>query len=136
MRLLKVLPLTLAIASPVFAESLRFQAYNPSFGGNPLNSSHFMGLATKQFTPPTIAREVQSDLEYFSDQIQRRTLSAISSAFTAELRNLDLDDPYAILPEPFSVGDFYVSYERNASGNIVLNLEQGDDAISVIVPNF
>lgn len=136
MQLLKVLPLTLAIASPVFAESLRFQASNPSFGGNPLNSSHFMGLATKQFTPPTIVREVQSDLEYFADQIQRRTLSAISSAFTAELRNLDLDDPYAILPEPFSVGDFYVSYERNASGNIVLNLEQGDDAISVIVPNF
>ena len=95
-----------------------------------------MGLATKQFTPPTIEREVQSDLEYFADQIQRRTLSAISSAFTAELRDLNLDDPNAALPEPFSVGDFYVSYERNASGNIVLNLEQGLDAISVIVPNF
>ena len=95
-----------------------------------------MGLATKQFTPPTIEREVQSDLEYFADQIKRRTLSAISSAFTAELRDLNLEDPNAALPEPFSVGDFYVSYERNASGNIVLNLEQGLDAISVIVPNF
>ena len=136
MQRLKIIILFLVAANSTSAESLKFEAFNPSFGGNPLNSSHFIGLATKQFTAPVIERPVQSDLEYFADQIQRRTLSAISSAFTAQLRDLDLDDPSEVLPEPFSVGDFYVSYERNADGNIVLNLEQGLDAISVVVPNF
>jgi curli production assembly/transport component CsgF len=122
-------------ASTASAESLRFEAINPSFGGNPLNGSHLMGLATRQYTPPVVERVKQTDLEYFADQIQRRTLSAISSAFTQNLRDIDLNDPNSELPDDFVVGDFRISYGA-FEGNIVLTLEQDGETIEIIVPDF
>jgi curli production assembly/transport component CsgF len=122
-------------AGAASAESMRFEAINPSFGGNPLNGSHLMGLATRQFTPPVVERVKQTDLEYFADQIQRRTLSAISSAFTQNLRDIDLNDPNSELPGDFVVGDFTISY-GTFEGNIVLTLNQNGEQIEIIVPDF
>lgn len=135
MRKSTCLVLMLLGAQSVSAESLQFQAINPSFGGNPLNAGHLMGLATKQYTPPKVEKTVTSDIQYFADQIQRRTLSAISSAFTENLRNIDLNDPNSTLPDDFTVGDITISY-GTFQNNITLTLKQGEEVIEIIVPSF
>jgi curli production assembly/transport component CsgF len=121
-------------ASCATAEPLRFQTVNPSFWGNPLNSSHLMSLANKQYVAPVITKERQTDLENFADQIRRRTLSAIASVFTANLRNLDLNSEEDI--DDFIFGNFTVSYDTSDPTKIVLILTEGDETIRIDVPNF
>ena len=121
-------------ASCATAEPLRFQAVNPSFGGNPLTGSHLMALANKQYVAPVIQRERPTDLENFADQIQRRTLSTIAGVFTENLRKLDLDSEAAI--DDFIFGDFTVSYDTSDPTKIVLTVTEGDETIRIDVPNF
>ena len=116
------------------AEPLRFQAVNPSFGGNPLTGPHLMALANKQYVAPVIQRERPTDLENFADQIQRRTLSTIAGVFTENLRKLDLDSEAEI--DDFIFGDFTVSYDTSDPTKIVLTVTEGDETIRIDVPNF
>jgi curli production assembly/transport component CsgF len=53
---------------------------NPSFGGNPFNSSHLLGIANAQnkFKDPSSATR-GSEAEIFARQLQSRLLSALSS---------------------------------------------------------
>jgi curli production assembly/transport component CsgF len=127
--------LAVCAASGVSAESLRFESVNPSFGGPPLNGSHLLGLANRQFTAPVVTRTPQSDLEYFAAQIQRRSLSAIASAITANVRNLNLDDPDAPLPDNFTIGNFSVLFD-SVDGNVVVTLIQDGETIEIIIPEF
>lgn len=70
----------LAIAAPVAAQDLTYQPINPSFGGNPFNSAHLLGIANAQNDyrdPRTQATSSQADI--FARQLQSRLLSALSS---------------------------------------------------------
>lgn len=70
----------------VSAQDLVYTPINPSFGGNPFNSSHLLGIANAQndFTDPnsraTTARQSQSDL--FIRQLQSRLLSSLAGEVT------------------------------------------------------
>lgn len=68
------------IASPAQAQDLTYEPVNPSFGGNPFNSSHLLGIANAQndFSDPN-ARSTSSQADIFSRQLQSRLLSALSS---------------------------------------------------------
>lgn len=126
--------LAIFLNSPVIvaAQPLEFSMVNPSFGGNPINSSHLISLATKQYTPPVKERTQQSDLDYFASQIQRRTLSTIASEFTSNLRDLELGDG----EQEFVIGDFIINYSLDANDNVSLILNQGTEVIEIIVPKF
>jgi len=53
---------------------------NPSFGGNPFNSSHLLGIANAQNKfkdPKSLSNGSQADI--FARQLQSRLLSALSS---------------------------------------------------------
>jgi len=125
-------------AHVVLAESMSYSPVNPNFGGNPLNYNQLIGLANSQFTAPQSERVVLSDLEIFRDQVERRTLSAIASAITLNLSdlNLDLNPESGSLPPNFEFGDFAVSFELNERNEIVMNVEQGTDEIQIVLPNF
>lgn len=69
------------VASGAAAQDLSYTPTNPSFGGNPFNSSHLLGVAGAQnnYKEPTTAT---SQSELFSRQLQSRLLSALASQVT------------------------------------------------------
>lgn len=60
------------------ADEMTFKFVNPSFGGNPFNSSHLLGVANAQNDNerPATAKETQS--EQFVRLLQSRLLSALA----------------------------------------------------------
>jgi curli production assembly/transport component CsgF len=70
----------LSVSAPVFAQDIVYAPINPSFGGNPFNSAHLLGIANAQndFKDPKAASS-GSQADIFSRQLQSRLLSALSS---------------------------------------------------------
>ena len=76
-----VVSLGLAIGSPAGAQDLTYQPIDPSFGGNPFNSSHLLGIAGAQnkTRDPASTTSTNSQADIFARQLQSRLLSALSS---------------------------------------------------------
>ena len=69
------------LATPGSAQDLTYQPVNPSFGGNPFNSAHLLGIANAQnnFRDPRSTTGSGSQADIFARQLQSRLLSALSS---------------------------------------------------------
>lgn len=68
------------IASPAMAQDLVHTPISPTFGGNPFNSNHILGIANAQndtTDPDAVDRNDQSNI--FARQLESRLLSALSS---------------------------------------------------------
>jgi curli production assembly/transport component CsgF len=65
------------------AQDLSYTPINPSFGGNPFNSAHLLGLANAQnnYQDPNRAT-TQSQGAQFARQLQSRLLSSLASQVT------------------------------------------------------
>ena len=72
--------LWLGSSVPAAAQDIVYAPVNPSFGGNPFNSAHLLGIANAQndFRDPKAATS-GSQADIFSRQLQSRLLSALSS---------------------------------------------------------
>ena len=68
------------VSQPAAAQDIVYAPVNPSFGGNPFNSAHLLGIANAQndFRDPK-ASTSGSQADIFSRQLQSRLLSALSS---------------------------------------------------------
>lgn len=69
-----------AMAAPAFAQDLVHEPISPTFGGNPFNANHILGIANAQNDtrdPNAIDRSDQSSI--FARQLESRLLSALSS---------------------------------------------------------
>jgi len=66
------------LAAPAGADEMTYKFVNPSFGGNPFNSSHLLAVANAQndTKAPTSAKETQS--EQFVRLLQSRLLSSLA----------------------------------------------------------
>ncbi|WP_114954879.1 curli production assembly/transport component CsgF [Sphingosinicella terrae] len=67
-------------AGPALASDLVYTPNNPTFGGNPFNSAHLLGIANAQNDyrdPRSTTGSSQADI--FARQLQSRLLSALSS---------------------------------------------------------
>lgn len=69
-----------AAAAPAVAQDMVYQPVDPSFGGNPFNSAHLLGIANAQndYKDPRAASS-GSQADIFARQLQSRLLSALSS---------------------------------------------------------
>ena len=69
------------LATPSSAQDLTYQPVNPSFGGNPFNSAHLLGIANAQndYRDPRSTSGTGSQADIFARQLQSRLLSALSS---------------------------------------------------------
>lgn len=75
----------LGASSAAQASELIHRFNNPSFGGNPFNSAHLLGVANavNQNTGPTAARAGGlSDADLFVRQLQSRLLSGLAAQVT------------------------------------------------------
>lgn len=72
-----------AMPSGACAQDMVYTPINPSFGGNPFNSQHLLGIANAQnkFKDPDAAAN-GSQADIFARQLQSRLLSALSSQIT------------------------------------------------------
>lgn len=69
-----------AAANPALAQDLVHEPISPTFGGNPFNSNHILGIANAQNKtrdPDAVDRNSQSSI--FARQLESRLLSALSS---------------------------------------------------------
>ena len=75
--------LSIAWSQAAYAGDLVYTPINPSFGGNPFNSAHLLGIANAQnkFKDPTSSTS-GSQADIFARQLQSRLLSALSSQIT------------------------------------------------------
>ncbi len=125
------------------AAPLVYTPINPSFGGNPLNSSHLMGLAGAQRTATAPAEDDDgdggedpgstpgsSDADLFIRQLQGRLLSALASQVTEAIFG---EDPQ---PEGTIVfGDTTVHFE-NALEYIRLTITDPTGETEIVVPRL
>ena len=67
-------------ATSAAAQDITYQPVDPSFGGNPFNSAHLLGIANAQnkYKDPA-AKTTNSQADIFARQLQSRLLSALSS---------------------------------------------------------
>lgn len=137
---------TLALATwastAAFAGDLVYSPINPSFGGNPLNSSHLLGLAnaqrtatardantgTSSTTDPTTPGNTDADL--FVRQLQGRLLSALASQVTEAIFG---DNPQEQGTVQF--GETTVSFSRTLD-SIRLTITDATGVTDIIVPQL
>ncbi|WP_072674628.1 curli assembly protein CsgF [Erythrobacter sanguineus] len=67
-------------AAPVAAQDLVHRPISPTFGGNPFNSNHVLGVANaNNNTRDPRSTSTNSQADIFARQLQSRLLSALSS---------------------------------------------------------
>jgi curli production assembly/transport component CsgF len=82
-----------ALAAPsVPAQDLVYQPINPSFGGDPFNSSHLQSLADKQNPHDDRSFTPVDPQQQFADSLERRILSRTSQAITDRIFGEDAQD--------------------------------------------
>ncbi len=122
----------LAGAPGAAAQDLVHTPINPSFGGNPFNSAHLLGLANAQNTYEDPNRvNTQSQANQFSRQLQSRLLSALASQVTDAIFG---DNPQE--RGRFVFGGQTIEFVRGLD-SVVLTITDADGTITVIeIPTF
>ncbi|MCR9180617.1 MAG: curli assembly protein CsgF [Erythrobacteraceae bacterium] len=70
----------IVVAAPVAAQDLVHRPISPTFGGNPFNSNHVLGVANaNNNTRDPRSTSTNSQADIFARQLQSRLLSALSS---------------------------------------------------------
>lgn len=134
----------MSLCTPAAAERLVYSPINPSFGGNPMNSSHLLSLASAQRTataksPATSTPGTgdggttpgNTDADLFVRQLQGRLLSALASQVTEAIFGTNPQDSGEI-----QFGDTKVSFDRSL-GSIRLVIDDGAGGVTeIIVPQL
>jgi curli production assembly/transport component CsgF len=97
-----------ALAFPAAAQDLTYEPVNPSFGGDPFNSSHLLGLAREQkdfeedsgFTPADPQQQ-------FADSLERQILSRTSQEITDRIFGEDQQQSGS-----FTVGSQQINFQQ------------------------
>ncbi len=119
---LRTLSILIAAASflPItsHAQELVYQPNNPSFGGNPFNSSHLLGIANAQngYEAPRDEEAQETQAELFLRQLQTRLLSGLATEVTNAIFG---DDPQ--------------ENGRVVFGDQVIEFTRGLDSVTIVV---
>lgn len=133
---MKQLLLTFSIflfSGGIFAQDLVYKPISPFFGGDTFAYQQILASASAQndFTEDSASREQGSDLDNFTESLNRRMLSALSqSLFQQQLGDADLT------VGTYSFGDLLVEITPGAGGlNVsILNTATGEQT-QIIIPD-
>ncbi|PXW73008.1 curli production assembly/transport component CsgF [Blastomonas natatoria] len=130
---LGVLIVTLPLGQQAMAQDIVYQPINPSFGGNPFNSNHLLGIANAQndFTNPASSSS-SSQADIFARQLQSRLLSALSSQIVTAIFG---DNPQE--SGTISFGGQTVNFIRSLTEVTItiVNDDTGEETV-IVVPTF
>ncbi|MEM7663064.1 MAG: curli assembly protein CsgF [Pseudomonadota bacterium] len=108
-RVFALLASAVVVGTAASAQDLVYEPVNPSFGGNPFNSAHLLGIATAQDDnePPMDEIEQETQAELFVRQLESRLLSGLAREVSDAIFG---DDPQESGIVQF--GDQSITFER------------------------
>lgn len=111
-----------------------YKPINPSFGGNPFNSAHLLGIANAQndFTDPDSRRDSSSQADIFARQLQSRLLSALSSQIVDAIFGENPQQQGTI-----SFGGQTIDFFRDLD-SVTLNItnDETGEVTEIVIPTF
>lgn len=136
---------TIGLSGPALAQDLVYTPVNPSFGGNPLNSSHLLGLANAQRDATASdandgtgvggggggTDDGDTDVDLFIRQLQGRLLSALASQVTEAIFGENPQDSGTI-----TFGGTTVSFERTADAITLTIVDELGTVTVISVPQL
>ena len=112
---------------------MTYEPINPSFGGNPFNSSHLLGIANAQNQtrdPQSVSTQSQADI--FSRQLQSRLLSALSSQITDAIFGENPQESGTI-----SFGGQTISFVRTLEDvRLTITNDETGEVTNIVIPTF
>jgi curli production assembly/transport component CsgF len=124
----------LPTAFPATAQDLSYTPINPSFGGNPFNSSHLLGIANAQnkFKDPSSTATGQTQAQIFAQQLQSRLLSALSGQIVDAIFGKNPQQHGTI-----SFGGQTITFDRGLD-NVTLNItdDTTGEVTTIVVPTY
>lgn len=116
-------------ASPAVASDMVYQPINPSFGGNPFNSSHLLGVANAINKYKDPASATSSDpASQFLRTLQSRLLSSLASQITDVIFGEGAQDAGLI-----RFGDQEIAFVRGADSVTLTITNNADGSVTEIV---
>ena len=115
------------------AQDIVYEPINPSFGGNPFNSAHLLGIAgaqnkTKDPTTPTTS----SEADIFARQLQSRLLSALSSQIVDAIFGENPQESGTI-----TFGGQTIRFERGLDAvTLTITNDGTGEVTTIVVPTF
>jgi curli production assembly/transport component CsgF len=115
------------------AQDIVYEPVNPSFGGNPFNSAHLLGIANAQNDykdPKAAASGSQADI--FARQLQSRLLSALSSQIVDAIFGENPQQSGTI-----KFGDQTINFVRGLdSVTLTITNDVTGETTEIVVPTF
>lgn len=133
----------MVVSAPAFAGDLVYTPVNPSFGGNPLNSSHLFATANAQREATASdagddlvaggdggdgSSEGNTDADLFVRQLESRLLSALASQVTEAIFGENPQDQGTV-----TFGDTTVTFTRSLDSITLLIVDNSDGTVTEIV---
>jgi len=122
-----------AVAAPAQAQDIVYQPIDPSFGGNPFNSGHLLGIANAQndYRDPA-SQQSSSQADIFARQLQSRLLSALSSQIVDAIFG---DNPQE--SGTISFGGQTIDFVRSLT-EVTLTITDDDtgEVTTIVIPTF
>lgn len=123
----------LLTASPLAAQDIVYQPIDPSFGGNPFNSAHLLGVANAQndYKDPN-ATSTNSQADIFARQLQSRLLSALSSQIVDAIFG---DNPQE--RGTISFGGQTIDFVRGLTEvTLTITNDETGEVTTIVIPTF
>ena len=95
------------LSTGALAQDLVYQPVNPSFGGDPFNSSHLLGLAQQQNDFDDTTFEPIDPQQQFADSLERQIFNRTSQEIVNEIFGEDGSDSGT-----FNVGDQQIAFQQ------------------------
>ena len=122
-----------ALAAPAQAQDIVYQPVDPSFGGNPFNSGHLLGIANAQndYKDPA-ALQSNSQADVFARQLQSRLLSALSSQIVDAIFG---DNPQE--RGTISFGGQTIDFVRSLTEvTLTITDDETGEVTTIVIPTF
>jgi curli production assembly/transport component CsgF len=119
--------------SPVLAQDITYEPVSPTFGGNPFNSQHVLGVANanNDFRDPRAASS-NSQADIFARQLQSRLLSALSSQIVDAIFGENPQESGTI-----SFGGQTIEFNRSLEEvTIIIRNDDTGEETRIVVPLF
>lgn len=125
--------LAFGMATAAYAQDITYQPIDPTFGGNPFNSSHLLGIANAQNDykdPKAVTNNSQADI--FARQLQSRLLSALSSQIVNAIFGENPQESGTI-----RFGGQTISFVRSLT-EVTLTITDDDtgEVTTIVIPTF
>lgn len=120
-------------ASPAVGQKLVYTPINPTFGGNPFNSGHLLGLANaqNQFLPKSPAYSAPTQAEQFASQLQSTILAGVAQQISSAIFGNNPQQSGTI-----SFGGTTVNFSRQLGQITIVITDPNGTSTKIIVPTF